>query len=475
HATARAEVLLTKNQRVTNFVSNKHGALVLRTDNYKREHRDPKRTLITFDTALYQTGSTNFNLPFRQKLWDAFGSEERLHVLYFDQRFGAYTLVHVDPIQHSLDTFTAQLPKNYEPVQYLIFSHFGAFILRNKKELALHIVDLESKQSYTAPIVGKEGENNVEIKQFQSMYNGQEMCLIYSQHWGAQQNLFIRTFNSDGLIEEEYNMLNQQPKVISIQAVRVEADLRFFGTCSAYETGAYSTGIYTSTNNWQENASFNPRSFIDFKNYLNYLPENQQYLIKSRQDKRAVKGKETEWSALILPGTLMFSSDRIWLYGLAFEPTQRSMVTTTTINGRSVVGSKDVFDGYLFTHLFVQEFDQNGFYLNDYSMPVRIYPKPMDLTLPVHALVLDTSLALLYHNENELLSAEIYSDSLYKFQPSYVQQMHDGDQLQLMNSNLNTWGEKAYLMHGFQRIKNKEDEDIQRMRDVYFIQKIERE
>lgn len=214
-------------------------------------------------------------------------------------------------------------------------------------------------------------------------------------------------------------------------------------------------------------------NYLDFENYLKYLPESTQQRIQKKKDKKEARGKELEFTTGSIFHPLQVCSDGIILLTECYFATYRTV--TTYINGRP--SSSQVFDGFQYTHGVLVKITDEGkvewdniFELSPKTKPY--YPRTFitvnqDISKDI-TMVYSTGLNI-YRKSFNLGGTVRSSDD-----KTIDGTEKDGDKVRYSFSNVEFWYDNYFLMSGYQKIKNAErDENGKKVREVLFMNKIE--
>src|SRR5690606_24529791 len=159
--------------------------------------------------------------------------------------------------------------------------------------------------------------------------------------------------------------------------------------------------------------------------------------------------------------------------GEAYYPTYRTETYTTYVNGQPVQSTRQVFDGYQYTHAVLAKFSKEGDIIWDQIFEMNPSYKPMAVTRFIRiAKGSQDALNLVFANRNTIVSKSFSFDGevIYDKTSEPIETNIEGDQTKRSFSRINYWYDDYFLAYGSQVIKNKEEE--KKKRTVYFISKI---
>jgi len=201
--------------------------------------------------------------------------------------------------------------------------------------------------------------------------------------------------------------------------------------------------------------------------------------LPKRKKRRRLKGKEFNLNYRIAAHGIIKVKDEYLFLGEAYYPTYRTETYTTAsvVNGVSTTQThtRQVFDGYQYTHAILALFDKDGRLLWDRTFEMWSAYKPFHVKRFISmAEQNQNSLKLVFASGKNIISKsfDFEGNVVNDFESGEIKTNYDGDKALRSFSNLDYWYDNYFIAHGFQKIKN-EDEQLKRKRKVYFISKIE--
>lgn len=164
--------------------------------------------------------------------------------------------------------------------------------------------------------------------------------------------------------------------------------------------------------------------------------------------------------------------------GEAYYPTYRTETysTTSTVNGVTTTSTqtRQVFDGYQYTHAMLGLFDEEGNLLWDQIFEMKGSYKPFYVKRFISIAEKDeNSLKLVFASGKRIISKSIdYEGAVINDSESEdIETSYTGDKVKTSFSNIDYWYDNYFVAYGSQKIKNKAGE-AKRKRKVYFVSKI---
>ncbi|MCB0739101.1 MAG: hypothetical protein KDC92_16445, partial [Bacteroidetes bacterium] len=199
--------------------------------------------------------------------------------------------------------------------------------------------------------------------------------------------------------------------------------------------------------------------------------------------KKEKKGKELVFSYRIAMHGIIKVDDGYMFLGEAYYPTYRTetYTTTSTVNGvtTTTTNTRQVFDGYQYTHAILSKFNEDGKLIWDQIFEMWPSYKPF---------VVKHFISIAERNQNSLklvfASRSRITSKSFDFNGTIIQESEseeietnfENDKTKSSFSNIDYWYDNFFIAYGEQKIKNTKDDTRQkRKRKVYFINKIKYE
>ena len=216
------------------------------------------------------------------------------------------------------------------------------------------------------------------------------------------------------------------------------------------------TGFYFANISERELSKIDFYSFVDFRNFYQYLNDNEALRQKKKVDKKRQSGKDYSVDFHLLVHDVIKRNRQNILIVEAYRPEYRSVTSMTyDIYGRPMPSSYTVFDGYRYTNAVVVGFDNEGKLLWDHSF--RMFNVlSFDLRERVNLLFDETEIVIAYNNQGEVTSKIINNEDVIeeqdknKIETDYVADKIMSD----YSSDMDYWYDSYFICYGYQKIKN---------------------
>lgn len=211
-------------------------------------------------------------------------------------------------------------------------------------------------------------------------------------------------------------------------------------------------------------------SFLEMKNFFNYLSDRKKEKIQLKQKRKEQKGKELNLNYRIAVHDIQNLGEDFLIIGEAYYPTYR----TESYQDRGRTFWRTVFDGYQYSHAVIAAYNKEGELLWDQSFKMWLDEKPFYVKRFLSVSTDEDKIALLYLNGGKLKTATIQDgkievdESEENFDTGF-----EGDKIKSVAIEETIhWYNNHFLSWGFQRIRNKENKKVKKNRRVYYLNKV---
>jgi len=442
-----------------------------------------------YDESLREKSTSEFNYPKRMDVFRVIQNQNKLHVLLINGTtlpdFILLTFdITTDKISDVSGRFTEKFKIGYSNS---IYSNSNYNMLANGDNI--YIAGAVKKVPTVCIIDSKSGDvsdfdmvvDNVKPKKVKIMFaevlpeSNEIVYYIMHDYKRKIAELTAKIYTAEGKLKNSI-VINEEGdrKISGIRGVNLgENQYAFVGSYGLNYSPETSVGIcYFRAENDKMKVSkyFN---YLDFQNYLKFLPEKVQERINKKKDRKEARGKELEFTTGTIFHPLQVTSDGVVVLTECYYATYRTV--TTFSNGRAT--TTQVFDGYQYTHGVLVKITDDGnaawdniFALSPQTKPY--YPRTFitlnqDISKEIN-MVYSTGLNIYRKSVN--LGGTTRSTDDKKIDVTDK----DGDKVKYSFSNVEYWYDNYFLMYGYQKIKNTErDENGKKVREVLFMNKIE--
>lgn len=276
-----------------------------------------------------------------------------------------------------------------------------------------------------------------------------------------------------------------EENILSVSAFRLgDGSYAFSGTYAAPNTRATapSEGMFFARGKKDKFDFIKFYKYVDLKNFLKFLPEKQQERIERKRKRAEASNHDFAISYNVAIHNIVSLEDGFMMLGEAYYATYRTETYTTTsfVNGRAVTTThtRQVFDGYQYTHAALLRFDMNGKLLWDQIFEMWPSYKPFTVKTFISFLKQDETLfKMVFSSRNTIVSKMITTDGqvIQDNVTDKIETEYSGDKVRYSFSNIDYWFDNNFIAYGVQVIKNKENRNVERKRRVFFVTKVEYE
>ncbi|MCF8253035.1 MAG: hypothetical protein K9H61_01255 [Bacteroidia bacterium] len=434
-----------------------------------------------YDSDLELKGSKKIAISDKMHIESIGSTDKTGHTLIADRK-GNYVIISIDVEKMELKQVKGNYPKKIYISQMVCQGDFVYLQGKLKKEISLISINWKNGKQKIIPFE-IEGIKNKKLvpQQMQLLPESDEVCLFVKALPNKKtSDVYMVTMDNKGKKSEPINLTSQTDKyIISATASQLEKNNYAISGTYSKSNGYASQGFYfsKSVNGKMDFIKFYP--FTDMKNFFNYLPQRSQKRIEKKIAKKKAKGKEIDFNYNMTVHGLIKQEDGYVIIGECYYATYRTetYTTTSTVNGRTTTTThtRQVFDGYQYTHAAVMKFDFNGDML--WNEIFEMYPseKPFGVIQFISVISDDNNqISMMYADRSYINSKAIDSKgNISKVKKSEVViKSLTGDKAKYTDMDIKPWFKNNFICFGRQRIKNKEDKSVKKRRNVFFVAKV---
>jgi hypothetical protein len=246
------------------------------------------------------------------------------------------------------------------------------------------------------------------------------------------------------------------------------------GTYSATKSNM-ANGIYLSRVNNGKTEFINYYNFLDLNNFTSFLSQRQQDKIEKKKNKKEEAGKEFNLNYRVAVHDISVKDGEYFFLGEFYYPTYRTETYTTMgANGTMVTHSRQVFDGYQYSHASVAGFDISGKLIWSNTFEMYLNYKPFRVKQFIRMNHEDDKTKMIYTTGTAIKTVTFKKNEVIKDEAVDIQMKTDESDVikRSYNDNIEWWYGKNYISYGTQIIKNKENESGNKKREVFYMLKI---
>ena len=353
-------------------------------------------------------------------------------------------------------------------------AYFDAVIKKNPALISINTKT--GKRGITALTVPKFKSKFLSVDDIQTVEKTDEVFVYIKAFSRRRSGLYIFRLDKDGNKLDMFNFADGlDKKISSVTASNTGPDEYLMTGTYSSVSSMYSEGLYIAKvkNGKREFIEF--YNFLDFEEFLNYLPERRQEKIERKKARKKERGKEMTINYQIASHDILTIDGNYVFIGEAFYPTYRSEpYTTVGPNGVPITHYRTVFDGNQYTHATVAAFSPSGKKLWDKTFEMWPSYKPFYRKKFITTSREGRNIDMLFINRVKIVSMSVTpkGDIAKKHEVEMLETGNEEDVVKRSYANMEYWYGNHFLAFGNQKIKNKEGELFNKKRRVFFINKI---
>lgn len=429
-----------------------------------------------YSTNLEKENSVDFERESRIATHATFVSADSTQIIFLFSNRKEWILKTYDIEAQSLhEKSFEKADAGYQPLNYEILD--GRIVMNGyqKRKPTVLLLDLTNGDQQFVLIPGISPKRMVESF---GLDNTNEKIVIFMRDGKdmKKSTMHLLFLESNGTISTSME-LDKDPNFSIIDGIVTWENEKTFLITGTYGTGRgnYAAGYYFSkwTDERQEFITYH--SFTEFETYLNYLPARTQKKVEKKVDRKKARGATDILKNLVQIHPVHFTGDSYRIIGEVYYATYRTETYTTFVNGRAVTNTRQVFDGFQYTHAAVLDLDESGQKIKDFCFSIYLFHKPF---IPVKNLRItedtDGSSRMIFSTGSSLKATVISPErEMSESDLGQIMTENEGDKVRSTGFTMCTyWYGRSYLVSGTQTIKNKEDDKVSKKRSIFFINKI---
>ncbi len=453
--------------------------LTSKCETKENSKRKRKFELYSKDLELVKVDSVALNKRF--KIEETFKGENFLHTLYKDTK-GKFSIISISSKNFEITKVDGNLPKKMYISDMAVLGDYAYFNTRTNRSPYLFSLDWKTGKQDPIPIYIKSVKSKfVHLVGFQLLKESNEIMLFVNARVARRKyDTYIILLDDQGNKTGEYNLTAEiDENIIDVSSHNAGGgDYIFTGTYSTYN-GLYSEGIFFCKANQGKVEYIEFYTYTSLDEFMSYLPERRQKKIEKRQKRKEKKGENLKLNYAIAMHDIVIREDGYYLLGEAYFKTYRTetQTATSTVNGVTTTSTttKSVFDGYQYTHAILAKFSKDGELQWDRTFEMWPQYKPFHVKrfISVNEEA-DNSIKMVFVNFNKIVSKIVDNNGgvVKSKESNDIETGHEDDKTKRSYANIEYWYDNYFIVYGSQKIKNREDENVEKKRKVFFVSKL---
>ena len=321
-----------------------------------------------------------------------------------------------------------------------------------------------------------------ELNQVRTNVDGSIDVIVSGKNLERKNCLWLRNYDNQGTLVKTIVLTPDEKRSLifgsSMQSSEDEQVVS--GVYGRYTS--YSRGIFVAVINSVGEYTIRYYNFSELQRFFNYMKAGRERRIKSRIERRKIKGKKSKFNYRFLVHELVPYNNQYILIGEAFYPhysySSSSFRTFNYAPRYAYAGPlyRDglIFDGYNYTHAVVIGFDKSGKLLWDNSFEINDV-RSMQLEQFVKIQPEEDRVVLLYLFENALRSKIIKGSEVLEGKTTDILNPDGQGKKEkaknIENSKLDHWYGQYFFAFGNQAIQPGKGDEANKGK-MFFINKI---
>lgn len=409
--TDRFEVPIESRSEVFDVASSSDSGLFL----YRQYvgFKEDQIQLVKLDTGLDEkwNGYISVAKNYRLMATESFANKFYLLLRYRDYSRNDLLLYSVEEDTGNYTLFTIKGYIPFVPTEFSVTDHaaiIGGYY--NRIPVVLYYSLTEFRSKVLPGLFSESGE----LTQVQTHEDGSFEVLISAKNLERQRTIWIKSYDPEGnLLRNMALEPGENRDLIFGRSIRIPGDKQIVAGVYGIRSSEFSRGVFVATIAPSGLEQIKYYNFGDLENFFRYMKAKREQRIKSRIQRKKIKGKKLRFNYRFLVHELIPYKDQFVLLGEAFYPHYTDARETSFFGAYSVgpgfLYNGRVFDGFYYTHAVVMGFNENGKLLWDNSFEINDV-KSFSLEQFVKVDVLPDRLALMYIYENKIRTKIIQDD-----------------------------------------------------------------
>jgi hypothetical protein len=458
-------------------------ALVMYSDKQKSTKKQEYTVYETLDENLKKKKSISVAEPDQDKyrFSTAYNDESFHYSMYYTNTTGEFLLQKLDPLTLEIKEITGFFGSRFLFNSWVIEGDIAYIAGTLKRKLRVFTLDLNTGKIvvYNPQEKTKLPLSLVDMQKVKTPA-GYEIFFRYDAKV-SKKNIekYMYRFDEKGNQIGDFLVLpkpNGETMLLDATFTKV-ADGSYIvtGTFSK-DKKVYANGLYFAKLTDRTVEYIKYTNFLDIKNFIEVSGIRKDKLAK-KQEKAEEKGEELFVNSRATLHDVIEVEGKYFVIAEFFYPTYRTETyTATDANGRMVTRTRQVFDGYQYSHAAIASYKKDGTLAWSNAFEMWLDSKPFGVTQFIRVGIDGMAIKMMYSTGSQIKSIAYSSEGkvISERKAELVNTSKSKDEVKYtMYNDLHFWYDNHFITYGFQKIKNEEeDEKGKKKRKVYYINKI---
>jgi hypothetical protein len=436
--------------------------------------------LVRLDTSFHEHVNGYMPVPKHYILIGKKCYKENFYLLFrFDNYSKNDLLLYIVDLKGQYTQYKIRGYIPFSPTELQITDHavlIGGYY--NKVPLVLHY-SLKKMNSKVLPGIFNE---TGELTQIRTYEDGTFDVLISAFNHTRQRTIWLKNYDPDGNLNSNVALDPGNKHLIFGRSIKTTEDMQLVAGVYGSRSAQYSHGVFIASIDPAGIQQIKYYQFADLENFFKYMKAKREKRVKSRIERRKIKGKKVRMNYRFLVHELVPYQDQFILLGEAFYPKYRNIDRSygsffIPVDPGAIIQNGRIFEGYYYTHAIVMGFRPDGKLLWDNSFEINDV-RTFTLEQFVKLEMQENKIALLYLFDNAIRTKIIQNNEVIEGKSTDEIEIKSEDEIVKRNytgkSRLEYWYKDYLFASGIQEIESKVKSKNSSPRRVFFINKIKK-
>lgn len=401
--------------------------------------------------------------------------ENHFYLLTYSTSKGKFEINDILMDDLSYKTVSGEFAKSLNIQELTVLSTTAFISAKTSKDHQIFVVDIPSGK--TTQVIPKNLTEAKLVFDDAQVVSEVEMAYKYKVCSKEGCEYYVLRFDAKGKQLGDFIVVPKpdEDREITYISISKNAENSYFitGTFSAARSKK-ANGIFFSkmTNGRIEYLKYH--NFLNLTNFTNYLSDRRQDKLERKKAKKEEQGEELFVSYNVVIHDVVEKNGEYIFIGEFYFPTYRTETYYVSgPNGTSSMRTRQVFDGYQYSHAALAGFDQQGNLSWSNTFEMWLAQKPFSVKKFIRKNFHDDMVDLIYLNNGTVKSVSFRKDRIVKEESNQIAFETDDENDKVKRSydgEVKWWYDRHYLNTGRQVIKNEEKEE--KKRNVYYVSKV---
>jgi hypothetical protein len=404
---------------------------------------------VKYDTDLNKSWGNTFqpNLLFR--LVKYFENEDYLYCLFREDDKENISILRLD-----LETgdYVVSESSLLTDMEIDLFSVLKSKILIGGRYNDRPVVEMLNLFANSAKVLPEIHSNNLKLNNIEVNEEEELVYVILKNERNCK--LFLKVFDYDGKKIGGQTLGEKNKLPLNGRLMKIPNGDYILAGNYADNCSDYSVGFYTHSLSRDEETKY--YDFLDLDNFLAYMPEKRQNRVKSKINKKNLRGKDFKLRQRLIMQDPTENPEGMTIMAEVFYPEYKNYVPNYSSIGRNYrwgASNYYTFNNFRYTHALILNFDKKGNLLWDNSISLKdLESRTLDHKVQFSAL--GDKYVIAYPDEGKIKTSIIDKNSkVIEEQPL---ELMVGNEIitETIQSELSAWYGHSFIAYGIQNIKD---------------------